>query len=52
MEAYNVMRYQGSQMFKTIGSRMAATLSALGTGRTLIPRNIIYLFLVLISVTG
>jgi hypothetical protein len=35
---------------QTIGSQMVATLSALHTSCTLLPRNIIFLLLVLISV--
>jgi hypothetical protein len=35
-----------------VGSQMAVNLSALLTGRSLLPRNIIILLLVLISVRG
>jgi hypothetical protein len=37
---------------ETVGSQMETRLSALRTGRALLPRNIIFLLLVLISVRG
>jgi hypothetical protein len=50
VEAYRVVRYRESHIVWTVGSQMAARLSSLRTGHTLLPRNIIFLFLVLISV--
>jgi hypothetical protein len=48
---------QGCEMLRIphcldIGSQMAVRLSALSTGRALLPSNIIFLLLMLISVRG
>jgi hypothetical protein len=43
-----VVRCSGSHIVYTIGSQMAVRLSALRTGHVLLPRNIIWLLLVLI----
>jgi hypothetical protein len=48
MKAHRVVRGRGSHNFYTIGSQMAATLSALRAGRPLPPVR----FLVLIFVRG
>jgi hypothetical protein len=49
-ETYRVVRCLGSHIVYTIGSQMAVKLSALRTGRSLLPRNILLLFLAVISV--
>jgi hypothetical protein len=48
VEAHGAVRRRGSHIFNPIGSQMAVRLSALGTGRPLLPGR----FLVLISVRG
>jgi hypothetical protein len=52
VEAYRDVKHQGSHVFSKIGSQMAVRLSALRTGHALLRRNIIFLFLVLMSVSG
>jgi hypothetical protein len=52
MEAYRVVKCSGSHIVQTISSPMAARLSALRTVRALLPRNIIFLLLVLVFVRG
>jgi hypothetical protein len=50
IEAYRVVRSWGSHTVLKIGTQMALRLSALHTGHTLLPGNIICLLLVFISV--
>jgi hypothetical protein len=52
VKAYRVMKRKGDHTVYTFGSKMAMRLSALHIARALLPRNIIFLFLVLISVRG
>jgi hypothetical protein len=52
VEAYRVARCEGSHSIHTIGSQLAIRLTDLSTGYALLPRNIIFLLLVLISVRG
>jgi hypothetical protein len=51
VEIYRVVRCRGSHIAYTTGSKMAVRLSASRTGRAVPRRNIIFLLLVLISVT-
>jgi hypothetical protein len=52
MEVYRVVRFWRSHIVKEIGSQMDVSMSVLRTSRALLPRNIIFLSLVLISVRG
>jgi hypothetical protein len=45
VEAYRIVRCSGSHIVYTFGSQMAVRLSALSTGRALLPRNAIFLLL-------
>jgi hypothetical protein len=52
VEAYRVVRGRGSHIVQANGSQLAIRLLDSCAGRTLLPRNIIFLLLVLISVRG
>jgi hypothetical protein len=47
-----VVKYLRYRIVREIGTQMVVMLSALRTGRSLLPRNIIFLLLILISVRG
>jgi hypothetical protein len=51
VETYKVVRFWGSHNFQTVGSQREIRLSSSRTGGAMLPRNVIFLLLVVISVS-